>query len=91
MALSRSSLLADLVDYDIWRNGKDRAAIFFSFQALVTKLNQGHRRETDLVAVKPPRLRSGMSMRDLLGEALAGMFARPGRMSVGSQNQAGSY
>jgi Na+/melibiose symporter-like transporter len=35
------SLLADIVDYDLWRNRKDRAAIFFSFQALVTKLNQG--------------------------------------------------
>ena len=35
------SLLADVVDYDLWRNRKDRAAIFFSFQALVTKLNQG--------------------------------------------------
>ena len=40
-SIALPSLLADLVDYDIWRNGKDRAAIFFSFQALVTKLNQG--------------------------------------------------
>ncbi len=28
------------MDYDVWKNGKDRAAIFFSFQALVTKINQ---------------------------------------------------
>jgi Na+/melibiose symporter-like transporter len=35
------SLLADIVDYDVWKNRQDRAAIFFSFQALVTKLNQG--------------------------------------------------
>ena len=35
------SLLADIVDYDLWKNRKDRAAIFFSFQALVTKINQG--------------------------------------------------
>jgi Na+/melibiose symporter-like transporter len=40
-SIALPSLLADLVDYDIWKNGKDRAAIFFSFQALVTKLNQG--------------------------------------------------
>ncbi|SHI21407.1 MFS transporter [Ferrimonas marina] len=35
------SLLADLVDYDRWRTGEDRAAILFAFQALVTKLCQG--------------------------------------------------
>ena len=29
-----------------------------------------------------PKLRSGMSVRDLLDEALAGMFARPGRMML---------
>ncbi len=40
-SIALPSLLADLVDYDVWKNGKDRAAIFFSFQALVTKLNQG--------------------------------------------------
>jgi Na+/melibiose symporter-like transporter len=40
-SIALPSLLADIVDYDIWRNGKDRAAIFFAFQALVTKLNQG--------------------------------------------------
>jgi Na+/melibiose symporter-like transporter len=40
-SIALPSLLADLVDYDLWKNGKDRAAIFFSFQALVTKLNQG--------------------------------------------------
>lgn len=39
-SIALPSLLADLVDYDLWKNGKDRAAIFFSFQALVTKLNQ---------------------------------------------------
>ncbi|MGB5209224.1 MAG: MFS transporter [Gammaproteobacteria bacterium] len=40
-SIALPSLLADLVDYDVWKNGKDRAAILFSFQALVTKLNQG--------------------------------------------------
>jgi glycoside/pentoside/hexuronide:cation symporter, GPH family len=29
------------VDYDLWRNHQDRAAILFSFQAVATKLNQG--------------------------------------------------
>lgn len=40
-SIALPSMLADIVDYDIWRNRRDRAAIFFSFQALVTKLNQG--------------------------------------------------
>jgi Na+/melibiose symporter-like transporter len=40
-SIALPSLLADIVDYDLWRTRKDRAAIFFSFQALVTKLNQG--------------------------------------------------
>jgi len=40
-SIALPSLLADLVDYDLWKNRKDRAAIFFSFQALVTKINQG--------------------------------------------------
>jgi GPH family glycoside/pentoside/hexuronide:cation symporter len=40
-SIALPSLLADIVDYDLWRNRKDRAAIFFAFQALVTKLNQG--------------------------------------------------
>ena len=40
-SIALPSLLADIVDYDVWRNRRDRAAIFFSFQALVTKLNQG--------------------------------------------------
>jgi len=40
-SIALPSLLADIVDYDLWKNRKDRAAIFFSFQALVTKLNQG--------------------------------------------------
>lgn len=40
-SIALPSLLADIVDYDLWRNRKDRAAIFFSFQALVTKINQG--------------------------------------------------
>jgi Na+/melibiose symporter-like transporter len=40
-SIALPSLLADIVDYDVWRNRQDRAAIFFSFQAVVTKLNQG--------------------------------------------------
>jgi Na+/melibiose symporter-like transporter len=40
-SIALPSLLADVVDYDLWRNRQQRAAIFFSFQAIVTKLNQG--------------------------------------------------
>ena len=40
-SIALPSLLADIVDYDVWRNRQERAAIFFSFQAVVTKLNQG--------------------------------------------------
>jgi len=40
-SIALPSLLADVVDYDVWRNRRQRAAIFFSFQAIVTKLNQG--------------------------------------------------
>ena len=40
-SIALPSLLADVVDYDAWRNRRERAAIFFSFQAVVTKLNQG--------------------------------------------------
>lgn len=40
-SIALPSMLADIVDYDVWRNRQDRAAIFFSFQAVVTKLNQG--------------------------------------------------
>ena len=40
-SIALPSLLADIVDYDVWRNRRDRAAILFSFQAVVTKLNQG--------------------------------------------------
>ena len=40
-SIALPSLLADIVDYDVWKNRKERAAIFFAFQALVTKLNQG--------------------------------------------------
>jgi glycoside/pentoside/hexuronide:cation symporter, GPH family len=40
-SIALPSLLADVVDYDVWRNRQQRAAIFFSFQAIVTKLNQG--------------------------------------------------
>lgn len=40
-SIALPSLLADIVDYDVWRNRQDRAAIFFSFQSVVTKLNQG--------------------------------------------------
>lgn len=40
-SLALPSLLADVVDYDRWKNRKDRAAILFSFQALIIKFNQG--------------------------------------------------
>jgi Na+/melibiose symporter-like transporter len=35
------SMLADVADYDAWRNRRDRTALLFAFQSLVTKLNQG--------------------------------------------------
>jgi Na+/melibiose symporter-like transporter len=40
-SIALPSLPADIVDYDVWRNRQERAAIFFSFQSIVTKLNQG--------------------------------------------------
>jgi Na+/melibiose symporter-like transporter len=40
-SIALPSLMADIVDYDLWKNRKNRAGIFFAFQALVTKLNQG--------------------------------------------------
>lgn len=40
-SIALPSLLADVVDYDVWRNRQDRAAILFGFQSIVTKLNQG--------------------------------------------------
>lgn len=40
-SIALPSLLADIVDYDVWRNRQERAAILFSFQSVVTKLNQG--------------------------------------------------
>ncbi|TKB51748.1 MFS transporter [Ferrimonas aestuarii] len=35
------SMLADLLDYDRWRNRRERGATLFAIQALVFKLNQG--------------------------------------------------
>ncbi|WP_028117184.1 MFS transporter [Ferrimonas senticii] len=40
-ALLLPSMMADLIDYDRWRTGKDRGATLFAIQALVIKLNQG--------------------------------------------------
>jgi len=40
-SIALPSLLADIVDYDAWHSRRQRAAIFFSFQAIVTKLTQG--------------------------------------------------
>jgi Na+/melibiose symporter-like transporter len=72
-SIALPSLLADIVDYDIWRNRRDRAAIFFSFQALVTKLNQG---VGGAIALAIPTLfgftaRDAMSAQAALGLKLA--------------------
>ena len=40
-SIALPSMLADVADYDAWRNGRDRTAVLFAFQSLVTKLNQG--------------------------------------------------
>ena len=40
-SIAQPSLLADIVDYGLWKNRKEHAASFFSFRALVTTLNQG--------------------------------------------------
>ena len=69
-SIALPSLLADIVDYDIWRNRRDRAAIFFSFQALVTKLNQGI---GGAIALSIPAA-FGFSARDpLTAEAVLGL------------------
>jgi hypothetical protein len=60
-SIALPSLPADIVDYDVWRNRQERAAIFFSFQALVTKLNQdidGIRR----LAMRVARAQAGAGM-----------------------------
>jgi Na+/melibiose symporter-like transporter len=69
-SIALPSLLADIVDYDIWRNRRDRAAIFFSFQALVTKLNQG---VGGAIALAIPTL-FGFTAKDAVsGEAALGL------------------
>jgi Na+/melibiose symporter-like transporter len=40
-SIALPSMLADVADYDAWRNRRDRTAVLFAFQSLVTKLNQG--------------------------------------------------
>jgi Na+/melibiose symporter-like transporter len=72
-SIALPSLLADIVDYDLWRNRKDRAAIFFAFQALVTKLNQGI---GGAIALGIPALfgfdaKAGLTDRAVLGLKLA--------------------
>jgi Na+/melibiose symporter-like transporter len=69
-SIALPSLLADLVDYDIWKNGKDRAAIFFSFQALVTKLNQG---VGGAIALFIPTLFGFSGKGELAGTAVLGL------------------
>ena len=66
-SIALPSLLADIVDYDIWRNRQDRAAIFFSFQALVTKLNQG---VGGAIALAIPTL-FGFTARDAMSDQAA--------------------
>jgi Na+/melibiose symporter-like transporter len=69
-SIALPSLLADLVDYDLWRNGKDRAAIFFSFQALVTKLNQA---VGGAIALSIPTLFGFTGKGDLTADAALGL------------------
>ncbi len=71
-SIALPSLLADIVDYDAWRNRRERAAIFFSFQAIVTKLNQGL---GGAVALAIPTLFGFDARRDITPEAAFGLKA----------------
>jgi Na+/melibiose symporter-like transporter len=69
-SIALPSLLADVVDYDAWRNRQQRAAIFFSFQAIVTKLNQG---VGGAVALAIPTLFGFDAQRGITPEAAFGL------------------
>ena len=69
-SIALPSLLADVVDYDVWRNRQQRAAIFFSFQAIVTKLNQG---VGGAVALAIPTLFGFDAQREITPEAAFGL------------------
>jgi Na+/melibiose symporter-like transporter len=69
-SIALPSLLADVVDYDVWRNRQQRAAIFFSFQAIVTKLNQG---VGGAVALALPTLFGFDAQRAITPEAALGL------------------
>ena len=69
-SIALPSLLADIVDYDAWRNRRERAAIFFSFQAIVTKLNQG---VGGAVALAIPALFGFDARREMTPEAAFGL------------------
>ncbi len=64
------SLLADVVDYDRWKNRKDRAAILFAFQALITKFNQGI---GGAIALAIPAAFGFTGKSALTGEAIGGL------------------
>jgi Na+/melibiose symporter-like transporter len=69
-SIALPSLLADIVDYDLWKNRKDRAAIFFSFQALVTKLTQGI---GGAIALAIPGLFGFAAEQELTAQAVTGL------------------
>jgi Na+/melibiose symporter-like transporter len=69
-SIALPSLLADIVDYDAWRNRQERAAIFFSFQAIVTKLNQG---VGGAVALAIPTLFGFDAQREITPQAAIGL------------------
>jgi len=69
-SIALPSLLADIVDYDAWRNRRERAAIFFSFQAIVTKLNQG---VGGAVALAIPTLFGFDAQREITPQAAIGL------------------
>ncbi len=69
-SIALPSLLADVVDYDVWRNRQQRAAIFFSFQAIVTKLNQG---VGGAVALAIPTLFGFDAQREITPDAAFGL------------------
>jgi Na+/melibiose symporter-like transporter len=69
-SIALPSLMADIVDYDLWRNRKDRAGIFFAFQALVTKLNQG---VGGAIALSITALFGFDARQALTGEAVTGL------------------
>ncbi|MBY6188013.1 MFS transporter [Marinobacter hydrocarbonoclasticus] len=69
-SLALPSLLADVVDYDRWKNRKYRAATLFAFMALVIKFNQG---VGGAIALSIPAAFGFTGKSDLVGQAVVGL------------------